>query len=397
MLILRLQHPDDSEPAWAVLNGTSAEWMHGSWEKLLPLTQGQQLVLLIPGREVLLTHTTINTRNQRQLQQAVPFALEDALADDTENLHTVWQIRRDSNQIDAAIIERERLRHWITALQRRKLRAHAILPDVFALPYEPETLTLWQQGEHVWLRTGDLSGFTCHNATLPLMLEGLRASNTAPLRLRLYADQATPWAENTAFELIPELHPEQLLASSLQTAMPLNLLRGWQDENKAQLQQQLKRWRMAAILAGVTLSLGATWYGVNTYRLQQQLNQLDASNQQLFGELFPETGEIDPRGLKGRLESELIALRKNAGQTGATDPLQPLATFAAAFTNSPGLNVEEIRSNAGELVISLQTKDQQAIDTLRSNLETALGKAVELKSSRSADTIKANLTLGGAS
>ena len=229
------------------------------------------------------------------------------------------------------------------------------------------------------------------------MLEGLRASNTTPLRLRLYADQATPWAENTAFEVIPELHPEQLLASSLQTAMPLNLLRGWQDENKAQLQQQLKRWRMAAILASVTLSLGATWYGVNTYRLQQQLNQLDASNQQLFGELFPETGEIDPRGLKGRLESELIALRKNAGQTGATDPLQPLATFAAAFTNSPGLNVEEIRSNAGELVISLQTKDQQAIDTLRSNLETALGKAVELKSSRSADTIKANLTLGGAS
>ena len=353
--------------------------------------------MLIPGREVLLTHTTINTRNQRQLQQAVPFALEDALADDTENLHTVWQIRRDSNQIDAAIIERERLRHWITALQRRKLRAHAILPDVFALPYEPETLTLWQQGEHVWLRTGDLSGFTCHNATLPLMLEGLRASNTTPLRLRLYADQATPWAENTAFEVIPELHPEQLLASSLQTAMPLNLLRGWQDENKAQLQQQLKRWRMAAILAGVTLSLGATWYGVNTYRLQQQLNQLDASNQQLFGELFPETGEIDPRGLKGRLESELIALRKNAGQTGAADPLQPLATFAAAFTNSPGLNVEEIRSNAGELVISLQTKDQQAIDTLRSHLETALGKAVELKSSRSADTIKANLTLGGAS
>ncbi len=125
MLVIRLQTPNDPDPAWAVLDNKPADWRHGSWETLLPAARGQDVVLLIPSREVLLTQTSVNTRNQRQLQQAVPFALEDSIADDLDNQHIVWQTRPDSSLVDVAIIRRERLREWVSALQDHQLRAHS--------------------------------------------------------------------------------------------------------------------------------------------------------------------------------------------------------------------------------------------------------------------------------
>ena len=402
MLVIRLQTPTDTEPAWAVVNGNQpADWRHGSWETLLPLTRNQTVVLLIPSREVLLTRTTINTRNQKQLKQALPYALEDALADDPDSQHIVWHTTADSNQVDVAIIDREHLRRWVKALQTRHIRPQSILPDVFALPWEANSMTLWQQGEQVWVRTGVLSGFACSAYALPLLADHLTTEMPTP-RLRLFTDQATDvdtprmaWEQDTRWEIIPETQAEQLQYSSLEPALPLNLLAGLQDEGNQQFRQQWQRWRVAAGLALTCALIGGGLYGVESFRLQQQLDQLDAQNQQLFSEIFPDAGTVDPRGLKARLASELAGLKGKTGQAGGESPLPALATFASAFTQVPNLKLEEIRSNKAMVSIELQSQDQQAIETLRENLESQLGNPVDMQSSRTADSVKASLTLGG--
>lgn len=399
MLVIRLQTPNDPEPAWATLNGKPAEWTHGSWERLLPLAlaRGQELVLLIPSREVLLTQTSVNTRNQRQLQQAIPFALEDSIADDLENQHIVWQTQTGTSLVDVAVIRRARLREWVDALHGHQLRALAILPDLFALPWETDTTTLWQQGDNIWVRTGELSGYASTRPALPLLLDNMTTGKTAPVRLRLYSDQATTWAADPRFDLINETQAEQLLPTSLQPALKLNLLNGLQDENRAQLRQHWQRWRLAAGLAAVAALLGLGIYAFDSYRLQQQLDALDTQNLQLFAELFPEASNVDPRGLKSRLASELARIGSKSTDTGTDSPLPQLASFAEAMTSTGGLTVEDIRAQTGTLTINLQAQNQQAIETLRDTLEKSLGNPVELQSSRTADSVKATLTLGGKS
>ncbi|OQX15746.1 MAG: hypothetical protein BWK73_05940 [Thiothrix lacustris] len=398
MLVIRLQTPNDTEPAWAVLTNKPADWQHGSWETLLPAARGQDIVLLIPSREVLLTQTSVNTRNQRQLQQAVPFALEDSIADDLDHQHIVWQTRADSTQVDVAIIRRDRLRVWVNALQMHQLRANSVLPDVFALPWEAASLTLWQQGETIWLRTGELSGYASSPAALPLLLDSLTAGKTEALPLRLYSDQTETWAADARFALLPETQAEQLLPSSLQPALKLNLLNGLQDENRANFREHWQRWRVAASLAAVTALLAVGIYGVESYRLQQQLDAVDAQNIALFNELFPNVSDVDPRSLKNRLASELVRIKgQNSTSGNSTSPLPQLAAVAAAMQTAGGLTVEDIRAQTGTLTVNLQAPNQQAIETLRATLETALGNPVELQSSRTADSVKATLTLGGQS
>ncbi|EIJ35195.1 type II secretion system protein GspL [Thiothrix nivea] len=395
MLVIRLQSPNDPEPAWASLGNTATNWTHGSWETLLPLARGQELVLLIPAREVLLTQTNVNTRNQRQLQQAIPFALEDSIAADLEDQHIVWQTRPASTLVDVAIIQRDRLRAWGSALHERQLRARYILPDLFALPWEADSTTLWQQGEQVWVRTGELSGYASSARALPLLLDGMAEGQAAPPRLRLYTDKTADWAADPRFSIQPETQAEQLLPASLQPALKLNLLNGLQDENRAHWRQQWQRWRLPAALAASAALLAVGIYGSESYRLQQQLDALDESNLRLFSELFPEASGIDPRGLKNRLASELTRLGGQQADSTTPSHLPQLASFAAALNTTGGLTVEDIRAQTGTLTINLQAQNQQAIETLRDTLEQALGNPVELQSSRTADSVKATLTLGG--
>ncbi|WGZ94873.1 MAG: type II secretion system protein GspL [Candidatus Thiothrix putei] len=398
MLVIRLQTPNDPEPAWAVLNNKPADWQHGSWEKLMPLARGQDIVLLIPSRDVLLTQTSVNTRNQRQLQQAIPFALEDSIADELEQQHIVWQTRPASTQVDVAIIRRDRLREWVKALQAHQLRPQTVLPDLFALPWGEDTLTLWQQGAYIWVRTGELSGYASTPPALPLLLDSLTSGQTEPVRLRLYSDQTDVWAADQRFTIIPETQAEQLFPSSLQAALKLNLLNGLQDETRAQFRQHWQRWRLAAGLAAGSAIVAMVMYGVGSYRLQQQLEAIDAQNLQLFAELFPDVSDVDPRGLKSRLASELVRIKgKGSATATTTSPLPQLAAVAAAMQAAGDLSVEDIRAQTGTLTVNLQAKNQQAIETLRDTLEKSLGNAVEMQSSRTADSVKATLTLGGQS
>lgn len=396
MLVIRLQTPTDPEPIWAIAGKQPAEWTHGTWERLLPLAhaRGQELVVLIPSRDVLLTHVDVKTRNQRQMQQAVPFALEDSIAGELEEQHIVWQARPDSSIVDVAVIRRERLREWLTALRAKPLHPKAILPDVFALPWAADTTTLWQQGSQVWLRTGLLSGYSTTASALPLVLASLSSGHSDAIPLRLYSDQASAWQQDTRFRIQPETQAEHLLASSLQPALKLNLLNGWQEDTNNTLRQHWQRWKLAAGLAITAGLLGVGIYGVESYRLQQQLSALDTANLQLFGELFPEATHVDPRSLKSRLASELARLGGQQTAPNKTSTLDKLHTFATALAQTGGVSIDEIRAQERTLTISLQAQNQQAIDSLRDNLEKTLGNPVELQSSRTANSVKATLTLG---
>lgn len=400
MLVIRLQTPTDNQPAWAVIDKKPADWRQSSWETLLPQARGQHIVLLIPGRDVLLTQTSVNARNQRQLQQAIPYALEDSIADDLEAQHIVWQKRGEASLIDVAIIRRERLQAWVKALQAHNLRPHAILPDIFALPLEQDAITLWQQGEQIWVRTSALAGYTSTSQLLSVLLENMasaREDDGQPVRLRTYSDQEQTWAADNRFEILPETRAEQVMPESLQSGMPLNLLQGLQDANRAQLRQQWRRWKLPAALAVISLLVAAGTVGFDSYRLQQQLEAQDTANLQLFSQLFPEARNVDARGLKNRLDSELARLQGKPTDTGPYNPLPDIAMFAAAASQNGQLEVEEIRTRNNALIVELQADSQQAVETLRSTLEGQLGNPVEMQSSRTADSVKATLTLGGKS
>ena len=67
----------------------------GDWKRVRSVSRGRKVVLLLKSNEVVLTTAVIPSKNRKQLLQAIPYALEDTLAEDIENLH--FAVHQNSN------------------------------------------------------------------------------------------------------------------------------------------------------------------------------------------------------------------------------------------------------------------------------------------------------------
>ena len=119
MLVIHLQHSEQHEFSYALFSGNaaSANWQLGNWGAISGLARRNDVVLLIPTRDVLLLQTKLVTTNQRQLKQALPYAIEENLVGDPTEQHFVWQKQADSDDgLNVAVIERETLKSWMALM-----------------------------------------------------------------------------------------------------------------------------------------------------------------------------------------------------------------------------------------------------------------------------------------
>ncbi|HPY40079.1 MAG TPA: type II secretion system protein GspL, partial [Thiolinea sp.] len=351
MLILRLQTPQDLEFAYAKLDGNaiSGEWQQGNWEQVSRINGNQPIVLLIPSADVLLTQTLLTTSNARQLKQALPYALEESLVGEVEDQHFVWQTEANS-MLAVAVIDRTRLKAWMQVLRQQKLRAKAILPDIFALPWVETMPTVWQKDGQAWVRTGAYSGFSCPAVSLPLLVDSLFEAEDQEPKIQLYTDEPAEWQQRLT--ITPEPQPNLLLQKSLQTGMGLNILNGYQDDSMSDFNRNWRRWKL---VAGLALFCAAVWAGVqglDIWRTAQQLEAADQKNLALFHEIFPEIKDVGAQDVRSRVKSELRRLEGSGSKTTGTVSLLPYLTMVGkVFQKEQGLKITEIRARNGRLSV----------------------------------------------
>lgn len=410
MLIIHLQHPDQHEFSYVKLKGNSVSgaWQQGNWGEVSGLAQRDNVVLLIPTRDVLLMQTTLVTSNSRHLKQALPYALEENLIDDPAEQHFVWQARKDSPEtLDVAVISRQTLKGWMELLKKHRIRARTILPDVFVLPVADDELvvpTIMQLNDQVLVRTGPLSGFSGVASAFPLVLDSLFAEQEEDdgdesgdtLNQRevwLYADQPADWQQSLT--VLREPQPDMLLSESLQQGMALNLLNGYQDASMSSFNRNWKRWRVAAVFAVLTLGILIGTQVMETLRLKEQLAVEEAKNIALFKQAFPKVQNINVRTMRSRVKSEIARLEQETGQTdsGKVSPLPFMATVAQAFGKEKQVKITEVRSRRGNLVIRFTSPNVELMDKLGKELSESLGFEPRIETTVTADGAQATLTL----
>ena len=396
MLILRLQTPHDTEFAYANLgaNAIAGEWCQGTWDQVNKINGGQPVTLLIPTADVLLTRTLLITTNNRQLKQALPYALEESLVGEVEDQHFVWQAETGS-MLAVAVIDRTRLKEWMQVLKQQKLRAKAILPDLFALPWVENTPTVWLRDGQAWVRTGAYSGFSCPAISLPLLIDSLFEESNQERKIQLYTDQAADW--QTRFTVTPETQSHVLLQKSLQAGMGLNLLNGYQDESMSNFNRNWRRWKVAAILAFLCAAVWAGIEGMNIWQTSQQLQAAKQQNLVAFQSAFPEIKDVTADDVRSRVKSELRRLEGTSSSVSGKVSLLPYFTMVGkVFQQEQGLRITEVRARNGRLSVVFETPDLQAIERIGQGLTTMMGREIGVKSTQAKNVVRGEVTLGAA-
>ena len=96
-LVIRLGDDRDAAVSWIVVdsNGTRlGPPAAGPLADAVPDVQGRDVIVLVPATNVLTTTVDIPVRGGSRLQAALPFALEEYLADDIDTLHFAAGPRR---------------------------------------------------------------------------------------------------------------------------------------------------------------------------------------------------------------------------------------------------------------------------------------------------------------
>lgn len=401
MLVLRLAAPEKRDVNYALFSrdGLTAPWQTATWDDALNVIKNSRpIIVLIPSREVLLTTATVKTRNQRQLAQALPFALEEQLLHDPELQHYVWHsINTEEGLNQVAVIEHQRLQQWLDFLHHNGIAPLAILPDFAALPLTEGHQTAWLTDQGLWVRQSTLSGYYASLSTWSLQLNHWLGTGTEdnPIHIRVLEGTLTLPESDHLFVAYDSLEQAQVLhRADIQSTFPLNLIKGFKTQAHSQLTNLWQKWQSVAWAGAITGLMALTLQGLEIRQLQQETDQLQADNIAQFKQLFPQAGEVDPAlNLSSLIQSEI---KKSQGRTQSThmplSALPLLKTLAQVLPQQP-ITLQTINWNQNKIIVRFTSESTAVIPELEKSLSTVLNREVSINYQRDANKVVGEFSL----
>jgi general secretion pathway protein L len=389
-LVIRLPEAEDAPASWLVVDAAGARLsavQTGPLTLASSLAAGKRIIVLVPGVDVLLAEPELPVRGSAKLAQVVPFALEENLAEDVDEMHFAIG-RREADRVGTpvAAVSHERLRGWLERLRTAQISPDILAADNDALPVMPGQTVALIDADRLYVRRPGTPAAVVHAEPLGEAFElAVLDETAAEIHVLVYLTPAD-WTQHQdtidglrarVASLKVQLLPDGILpwlAHHAVTGAQLNLLQG-PYEQKSPWSEQLRSWRLAAILAGALVALTLLGKGVEIWHLSRVEKQLDASIERVFREAMP--GEQNAVDARRRMEARLQAVR---GGASGDSLLTALGTLGGAVTQVPETTLEALSFRGSVLDLKVTAKDVDSLDRLQ-RLVTERGMAAELQSS----------------
>jgi len=392
-LIIRLGgHPRD-EVTWLLREDQEARAQgQATLASLAGRARGCRVSVLVPGTEVVLIRAPVPAMSRQRLLKAVPYALEEQLAADVEGLHFAIGALQGSGSPMVAVVSRERMDEWLSALELAGIFPELLTPETLAVPQVPDTWSVLLSGGQALVRMGAQDGFAVETQNLAslLALAGEEAGEGQPARIEVYADAQGAQAAALLGELdIPiSVHTSEegvlpWLAAGAGERVHLNLLQGpYGREEK--VGRYLRPWRPAAAMLAVWLVVVIALGVSETWRLGRERDTLAGQIEQVYRDAFPEVKRVvNP---KVQMERGLADLKKDKGDL-EDDFLTLVAGGARELARVDGVELKRMHYRNGRLDLDLTLNDMGVLDPLRQALQGAGNLNASIVSAASRDGV----------
>lgn len=407
-LAIRLGSTLDEPIHWLVWSDTEKEILaSGELPNAEGLAQLKErapnatVVGIVPSCDVVLKTVQLPARANRKVLNAIPFMLEDELSTDISKAFFAFGKRiGDSQQV--AVVSREKMATWNEALNEADLYCDSLVPDVLAIPYSENTISLLSLGSDaqapLLVRSNEWEGYQGEqNWTFPVLEKQLLL---APKSVMTYselpnagylktlfvtstntaesssaepaiqkADSDTTDAETNEVEKSdleksdlekspaqndkPQLTanydklPMQLLLDGALSAK-FNLLQG-EFAVKRKSTAQWDKWRLAAVLAAVALCVNLVSKTAELSSIKEQRQALDNRLQASINSGFPNLPKS--RDKRAAIKKEMARLEQGGG---GISMLVMLTQMSPSFA-STGVTPQSIRYDASRTELRMQS------------------------------------------
>ncbi|MFK7853204.1 MAG: type II secretion system protein GspL [Granulosicoccus sp.] len=370
---------------WAVADDKgrlSSEVEQGSLAEAAQTVDGRRATLVLPAVDVLLAETVVPGGSAARAQQAVPYALEEQVADDVDSLHFALGSKGRDDTYPVAVVGCELMDTITEQCKSAGLRPSEIVPETLALPLLPGgpadslTWTALLDRDDAVIRLNGNKGFATDTGMASLMLEGAREDLPEDSQASLVVFHTDPRATlsvpaNIDKEMRACDHRISLYATGLASSSHINLLQGAYNPNK-NFDKNWKPWRWTMVLAACLCAalFSGKWFDVK--QLEKQEAQLDAQIAAAFKQAMPGKRMQRPRR---QIQSALdgLGVVNNDGFTSR------LSQVAASLATQPQTELKTIGYRKGRFDLDLTTDAVPTLDALKSELAKrgSLGMSVQ--------------------
>jgi general secretion pathway protein L len=386
-LILRLPEDAGNPARWLVCDAVGRMLtppQSGALAEGAALAAGRRLIVLVPASAVLITTAELPPKaNAAKIAQIVPYALEEQLATDVDELHfAVGKRPADGTRTPVAVVAKSALSEWLAELAAVGAAPSALYAESDLLPAVPGQTTALLEGDVLTIRRIESSPVVLPADSLSEAFELVEGPAASPAigvstSLVMYAspeDWLRRGADTEALRLryVPfkvQLLPNgslPLLAQALALGHGIDLLQGAYAPAGIR-SVGFSAWRLAAVLAGCLIALHATGEALALARLKKTEHEIDGAMSTVVRSVLP-PGEAGGGDARRKIEARLAAVRGDAAVAGF---LPALSALAQAHAAAPRATVESLSFGASALEMKVSAPDAATLDRMSQRLRSA--------------------------
>jgi general secretion pathway protein L len=401
-LLLRLPASGSEDTEWLSIDDTgepAAARQRGPLSLAAAVGRSARVIVIAPATQILLAEPELPPGGGVKLARAVPFALEEQLTEDIDQLVFALGKRRPSGGTPVAVVSRSVLQRWLADLRTAGIEPFALYADMSLLPQNPAQTVLWLENGRLSVRRPGMLPFAVELTPVtealivagviadPLTGDAAAAELEPPALLSavLYVTREDWAAVQAEFEglvdhfaslkvqLLPD-GPLPWLARDLAATDAVNLLQG-EFARTTDYGARWHRWRAAAALAAGLLVIHVAAQAFQLSHAKHETAALDAQIAQVFSAAMPAEPMQDPRH---QMQARLDRIRHSGA--GPQYFLRTLQTLGGALTATPQTTIDAMSYREEALDMKVTAPSLAALSQL-SQLVVKQGLTAEIQSS----------------
>ncbi len=417
-LLIHYNIENAHQATWALCNDTgelTGKISSGTLDELSEAAANHRTVVLLNSQCLHINQLQLPTQNLQKMLKAVPYAIEEFIAEDIENFHFVITRNKHNNLVAVVGIDKITLQNIIQIFHQANITIEKIIPDVLCMAADNQQWVCLNYLDTSYLQTDRLNGIALSNDVLPYILSKKLQDETQdsaeqklPEKILLFTEQENTTAfdqlqlDNLSNDEKPEIinivynqHPLVVFCGHYKQALPLNLLQH-EFKNKRKSSGLWQRWRLAASLAAIWLVLNLTLTSFQYAQIENANNITKAKIEKIYKKAFPKSRKIiNPRV---QMEQKLKELKSGTGSSNKGLIFLLAESFGTLSSDKKNITLQSLTFRNNRMDIGLDGNNLQAIENLNKNLNSNNKiKSEIISSSSEKDKVKGNLRIEGRS
>ncbi len=321
--------------------------------------------VIVPAQSVLLIGAKLPKLNRHRILQALPYALEEQLLTEVNDLHFAMGPYQ-TDHFPVAIVTKEKMSTWLNILNELGIKPSLMLPETLVIPYTPDQWHVLVHDNIAIIRTDFYNGFACDKNNLTEMISlKLNESISTPSQINIlnYDEDAVNLIIDTVPILEKKISSKHFLEDIISTENPaINLLQQ-QYQPRLSTTQNKKIWRISSYLGAAVISLLFISNLVSFFILHNQVSTLDNAILKIYKHNYPQASVMTSP--KERMTEKL---NKLSNQNSENSLLLWLAFVGKSLQQTSNVRLAQIDFHNNQLNLQLTAPSSDNLDAFTQSL-----------------------------